>query len=223
MKKQAIAALLALLLTVPLMSGCGKQSEPPDSAVESTAAETTTADSAQEEDTFTYDGTFNEEVFQHIIQNIELFGHKVSMPCTLADLGEDFSLDDEPSIDEAHSIVTYSLFCKDEEIGSIQYPSDHALTEEETRTLAFTALYIAPMDSASDYSDTFVAGLTIHDTYQHIKNVLGVPTSSAKYEEDKKGYVNYWLTDEEGTTKEISFYVRDDSIEQISVFILNQE
>ena len=95
MKKQVIATFLALMLTVPLMSGCGKQSEQSDSAIESTAAETSaaadTTDSAQEDETFTYDGTFNEEVFQHITQNIELFGHKVSMPCTLADLGEEFS------------------------------------------------------------------------------------------------------------------------------------
>ncbi len=68
MKKQVIATFLALMLTVPLMSGCGKQSEQPDSAIESTAAETSaaadTTDSAQEDETFTYDGTFNEEALE---------------------------------------------------------------------------------------------------------------------------------------------------------------
>lgn len=212
MKKQAIAALLALLLTVPLMSGCGKQSEPPDSAVESTAAETSASssdsvDSAQEDDTFTYDGTFNEEVYQHIIQNIELFGHKISMPCTLADLGEDFSID-HPIVDKEALLVTYSLNYQGEYIGCMQFAGDRELTAEEEMNLSFCGI---AFDSPALW---YVAGIMPDDSYQHMRTVLGEPNDTALYDDDQKGYVGYYLSDDES----ISFYIRKEKVIDVLVY-----
>lgn len=149
MKKQVIVTFLALLLTVPLTSGCGKQSESSGSAVEFSAAGTITSpadvlDPAQDGDTFVYDGTFNERVFQHIIQNIELFGYKVSMPCTLADLGKEFSTGtDNPYVDAEYSVVVYSLYFNEQQIGQITYNCDHELNKTELKTLPFCNLSVS--------------------------------------------------------------------------------
>lgn len=223
MKKQAIAAFLALLLTVPLMSGCGKQSEQPDSAMESTAAETSASssdsvDSAQEDDTFTYDGTFNEEVYQHIIQNIELFGHKISMPCTLADLGEDFSTGlDKPYLDAEYSLAVYSLYYGEQEIGQITFNSDHELSKKELETLPFCNLSVSQYTVAKN--DSSISGFTLQDTFQQVQDALGAPTDASGYNDNGKGYVRYTLTE----SQNISFFVnQDQSIREIAVQVASE-
>ena len=59
-------ALFFLLLLCLILSGCGGPK-------------------------YTYDGTYNEEVLRKLQQDIIIDGHRISLPCTLADLGEDFS------------------------------------------------------------------------------------------------------------------------------------
>ena len=212
MKKQVIATFLALMLTVPLMSGCGKQSEQPDSAIESTAAETSaaadTTDSAQEDETFTYDGTFNEEVFQHITQNIELFGHKVSMPCTL---------EDHPYVDTEYSFVIYSLYFNEQQIGQITYNCDHELSETELKTLPFCNLSVSQY--TADQNDSSISGFTLQDTFQQVQDALGTPTDASGYNDNGKGYVRYALTE----SQNISFFInQDQSIREIAVQVASE-
>lgn len=222
MKKQVIATFLALMLTVPLMSGCGKQSEQPNSAIESTAAETSaaadTTDSAQEDATFTYDGTFNEEVFQHITKNIELFGHKVSMPCTLADLGEEFSTgEDNPYVDTEYSFVIYSLYFNEQQIGQITYNCDHELSETELKTLPFCNLSVSQY--TADQNDSSISGFTLQDTFQQVQDALGTPTDASGYNDNGKGYVRYALTE----SQNISFFInQDQSIREIAVQVASE-
>ena len=59
-------ALFFLLLLCLILSGCGGPK-------------------------YTYDGTYDEEVLRKLQQDIIIDGHRISLPCTLADLGEDFS------------------------------------------------------------------------------------------------------------------------------------
>jgi len=48
--------------------------------------------------------------FDEVIKTLEIKGHKVSLPCTIDDLGEDFSYNEElPFIDEENEMSCYGL------------------------------------------------------------------------------------------------------------------
>ncbi len=77
-------------------------------------------DNILKEDSSYYTGTFNEEVFEHIIQNISLKGIKVSMLCTFSELSGKFELSDALYVDSEHSVVCYSLNYNGENTGFIE-------------------------------------------------------------------------------------------------------
>ena len=68
------------------------------------------------EDSSYYTGTFNEEVFEHIIQDISIEGVNISMPCTLKDMGDGFEVSN-PLVFEKKALTTYALNYKDVYLG----------------------------------------------------------------------------------------------------------
>jgi hypothetical protein len=76
--------------------GCESKNDKPSSSSEvvSTVDESNEITENKDDESFEYNGTFNEEVFNHIIQDINLNGVKVSMPCTLANLEDGVTIKD---------------------------------------------------------------------------------------------------------------------------------
>lgn len=89
MKKQTIAAFLVLLLAVPLMSGCGKQSEPSDSAAESAAEESVLPQNSEET------GQADTPVAETLTEDplvLEINGIALTFPFRVEELGEELVL-----------------------------------------------------------------------------------------------------------------------------------
>ena len=188
----------------------------PDSEIHE-ASETSQADSETnqldednnfKEDSTYYTGTFNEEVFEHIIQNIKLEGIKISMPCTLKDMGNGFEVSN-PLVFEEKALTTYALNYKDVYLGQILYYSDHELTDEELENEEFAQLYINP--SELYWGNLSVAGMEIDSDYKALERVLGQPTSK-NYDGERKFFI-YKLSEK----KYIEFHFIDDSIYSIYI------
>lgn len=160
------------------------------------------------EDSSYYTGTFNEEVFEHIIQNINLKGIKVSMPCSLNDMGKGFEVS-FPLFFEKKSLSTYSLNYNDTSLGQIVYYSDHELTDKELENDEFIQLCINTPNLSSD--NVSVAGIEIYSNYKILENVLGQPTS--KNYDGKSGFYKYELSEK----KYINFHIIDDLIDTVYV------
>ena len=226
MKKILTVLMCTAIFSAPLCS-CRHDTtinKVPDSEIHE-ASETSQADSETnqldednnfKEDSTYYTGTFNEEVFEHIIQNISLKGIKVSMPCTFSDLSSKFKLNDSPYVDSEHSVTCYTFDCKDKQSGFIEYDSNKELTKEEQKTKKFYLLSIDPYISEVDDSEMYVAGLTTNDTYDMIKQTLGEPTDSSKLDGNGKGSVTYSIND----NRMIIFSLRDNEIQ--SIMIINK-
>lgn len=169
------------------------------------------------EDSSYYTGTFNEEVFEYIIQNINLKGVKISMPCTFSDFSGIFKLNDSPYVDSEHSVVCYAFECNDKQAGFIEYDSNKELTKEEQNNKQFYLLKIDPYISEVNDSGMYAAGLTTNDTYGMIKQTLGEPTDSSKLGSNMEGSVTYSVDD----NRMIIFSLSDNKIQ--SIMIINKQ
>ena len=94
-------------MLVSSVCGCESKNDKPSSSSEvvSTVDESSEIAENKDDESFEYNGTFNEEVFRHIIQDINLKGVKVSMPCTLADFEDGVTIKD-PFLFKEDSMVT---------------------------------------------------------------------------------------------------------------------
>lgn len=211
MKKILTVLMCTAIFSAPLCS-CGHDNTIHESSEISQVDE----DNNFKEDSTYYTGTFNEEVFEHIIQNISLKGIKVSMPCTFSGLSGKFELDDSPYVDSEHSVVCYSLNYNGENTGFIEYDSNKELTKDELKTETFYFLSIDPYITEVKNSGMYAAGLTTNDTYDMIKQNLGEPTDSSKLSDDGEGPVEYRV----GDGKEITFTLRKNKI--LSIMIINK-
>lgn len=203
MKKILTMLMCTAIFSVSFYS-CGYDSMINESSEISQVAENTDF----KEDSTYYTGTFNEEVFEHIIKNINLNGVKISMPCTLKDIGSGFEVSN-PLVFEKDALATYALNYKDVYIGQIVYYSDHKLTEEELETEKFHHLYVNPSDLP--LNNINVAGMELGSDYKELECVLGQPTS--KNHDDESGSYTYKLSEQ----KYIQFNFMNDSI--YSIFI----
>ena len=116
---------LSLLITVAIAIstvGCNNN----ESSESSSKAETTgvIATSQAESTTNSTDNNFNSSNvsqldfdFDEAIQNINLFGKKISLPCKFEELGEEFTL--ESGVPVFESDLLYLLHYKGERIGSV--------------------------------------------------------------------------------------------------------
>lgn len=80
MKKRICGISVAVLTAVCMLTGCGD-------------GKNYTPDTSGSDVSSTVSNVFNDERYQDIISNIQIRDRTISMPCTLADLGEDFTVD----------------------------------------------------------------------------------------------------------------------------------
>lgn len=208
--------ILTVLMCTAIFSASFFSCKHDETVTESPEISQTNEDNNFMEDSSYYTGTFNEEVFEHIIQNISMKGIKVSMPCTFSELSGKFELNDSPYVDSENRVVCYTVSYNGERAALIEYDSDRELTKEEQKTETFYFLSINPYISEVKNSGMYAAGLTTNDTYDMIKQNLGEPTDDSKLSDDGKGSVTYDIDDKRG----IIFYLRDNKIQ--SIMIINQ-
>ncbi|MCH5206546.1 MAG: hypothetical protein J1F09_06295 [Oscillospiraceae bacterium] len=206
--KKIFAFVLALSMLCA-MTGCDKNeggisnpdssnnSESSTSSVEDSLSSPSAPDPSSEEST----GSTSEPAtgqaefdFDEAVKNITLFGNKISLPCTIADFGEDFSLDEDVQrpIGDTGNMLSNLLYqgfkigtviikdCREGErfdnkeiveidlgFGSYIYP----YTEAEK--LAFER-----MGNYTGKIEHNFAGLSFDSTEKEAETVLGKPASS---------------------------------------------
>lgn len=192
--------------------GCESKNDKPSSSSEvvSTVDESSEITENKNDESFEYNGTFNEEVFRHIIQDINLKGVKVSMPCTLADFENGVTIKD-PFLFKEDSMVTYSLSYNNTHLAEVLYYSDRELTDAELLEIEFSGISISP--GLFDRDKFSVGSIKLDSDYTLLEDVLGNPTKAEFDGSD--GYYKYSLSEKEY----LIFYIRDKKINSITIDI----
>ena len=135
--------------------------------------------------------------FNEAVQNIYLFGQKISLPCTIKEFGEDFSLYEDGFVPiKGTNNLTLNICYKDEKIGSVML-EDCTATDKDKNSKRIFELTIGNMftDNISRLDGWYKGGVipidflgtSFYSTQDEIIKILGTPTS----EEDSFGDVVY--------------------------------
>lgn len=212
MKRKILCLFLCSLMLTGSVCGCESKNDKPSSSSEvvSTVDESNEITENKDDESFEYNGTFNEEVFRHIIQDINLKGVKVSMPCTLADFENGVTIKD-PFLFKEDSMVTYSLSYNNTHLAEVLYYSDRELTDAELLEIEFSCISISP--GLFDRDKFSVGSIKLDSDYTLLEDVLGNPTKAEFDGSD--GYYKYSLSEKEY----LIFYIRDKKINSITIDI----
>ena len=212
MKRKILCLFLCSLMLTGSVCGCESKNDKPCSSSEvvSTVDESSEITENKADESFEYNGTFNEEVFRHIIQDINLKGVKVSMPCTLADFEDGVTIKD-PFLFKEDSMVTYSLSYNNTHLAEISYYSDRELTDAELLEIEFSGITINP--GLFDRDKFYVGSIKLDSDYTLLEDVLGNPTK-VKFD-GTDGYYKYSLSEKDS----LLFFIRDKKINSINIDI----
>ncbi len=141
--KKAAALLLAGVMLCGL-AGCDR-SKASDADSGSISSTLTVSDSADLSDT---QAEFN---FDEAVKDINLFGHKISLPCMWSDFGEDFSHDDMfiPADDD----LSCNLLYKGKKIGVIFFGNCDVEHSDEIETKPVVCISVGHYDYGYPYDE----------------------------------------------------------------------
>lgn len=165
--------------------------------------------------------------FDEAVKNIKLFGSKISLPCTIEDFGEDYSLL-ETNLTTFGDISSCSILYQGKSIGTVSligYKNDGNLNDKKivSLSLGFIAKDVGASDSLKEalyesrgwYNgliEVDFAGLSFESTKVEVESLFGKPDNSDDDSADYKFYSN-----DQSNSVEVRFY--QDKVKQIIVYM----
>lgn len=165
--------------------------------------------------------------FDEAVKNITLFGSKISLPCTIEDFGEDYSLL-ETNLTTFGDISSCSILYQGKSIGTVSligYKNDGNLNDKKivSLSLGFIAKDVGASDSLKEalyesrgwYNgliEVDFAGLSFESTKVEVESLFGKPDNSDDDSADYKFYSN-----DQSNSVEVRFY--QDKVKQIIVYM----
>ena len=118
-KNKKLALLLATMMVAMAFTGCGEKEK---ETKETVAVETTTAEQAETTGAEGETQEVSDDVFADIFDDVEINGKQVTFPFSLNDLGDEYTIDEEPyNVSEEENLCSYNLYYKDKSIAYIDF------------------------------------------------------------------------------------------------------
>lgn len=238
-KAKRAVALLATITLLCSFTGCAGNEEGSANSDSATSALLSTPgveskDSQGYSDSINSSDAQNEQSdvqsdfdFDEAVKNITLFGSKISLPCTIEDFGEDYSLL-ETNLTTFGDISSCSILYQGKSIGTVSligYKNDGNLNDKKivSLSLGFIAKDVGASDSHKNslyesrgwYNgliEVDFAGLSFESTKVEVESLFGKPDNSDDDSADYKFYSN-----DQSNSVEVRFY--QDKVKQIIVYM----
>ncbi len=206
MKKKFLLLLITVAMAISTV-GCNKNENSESSSQAETTGTIATSQAESKLENMEYNGTFNEEVFNQIRQNIEIGDKTISLPCTLEDLGEGFESGGVPYFDDENEMYSAALLYKDSTIGYYTAwctEDDKDIKDNELIGISFSYSDFKKQGVITDIS---IGEITFQDTKEKVQEKFGVPSIQDKRPSGILG-VYYKISD----TKMIRFDFDDNNM-----------
>lgn len=153
---------------------------------------------------FEYNGTFNEDVFEHICRNIVIEDKTLSLPFTIQDMGEDYSYNDiytyyEEKLELASAGWTY----KGNIIGfftAVSKPND---SDWSDNLICSFDVQQDEYEQQSEFKYISIGGMELMDTKDELVDTLGEPTKITEFSSGTVMF-SYLISDENNIKFDIS-------------------
>lgn len=238
-KSKRVVALLATITLLCSFTGCAGNEASSANSDSATSALLSTPgveskDSQGYSDNINSSDAQNEQSdvqsdfdFDEAVKNITLFGSKISLPCTITDFGEDYSLS-EDSLTTFGDISSCSILYQGKSVGTVSLTGckdGEPLNDKQiiSLSLGFIAKDVGANDSLKEalyesrgwYSgliEVDFAGLSFESTKVEVESLFGKPDNSDDDSADYKFYSN-----DQSNSVEVRFY--QDKVKQIIVYM----
>lgn len=194
-------ALVCFVMICSMLTACTK-----DAVQENAESSISVPEATESNSSFAYNGTFDEEVFSHICQDISINGVRVTVPGNLADWGEGFST--ELLFRNPDTLETcYEVFYGSERVAA--FYSDATESDADS--------YYQLMLDGGGFSSTITksaAGIETCSNSKSILAILGEPTEIYDPDESDQDFSYTYRLNEH---QRISFVLLDDEISSISI------
>ena len=118
-KNKKLSLLVATMMVAMAFTGCGEKEK---ETKETVAVETTTAEQAETTGAEGETQEVSDDVFADIFDDVEINGKQVTFPFSLNDLGDEYTIDEEPlAISEEDNLYSYTLYYNEREIAIVSY------------------------------------------------------------------------------------------------------
>lgn len=211
MKSKLVALSCVIMLSTALSACVGSDnSSISTTSVGTTVTTTTTLETIEEP--IQYNGTFNEDVFNQICQNIKIDDMLISFPCIAKEFDSNISLGEKPIILEKEKIVNYELLYNETIIGSCSFR--YTENAEDLNNIIMTGLALNKKGNTDVANVIDAGGITFQYSKQQIIALLGEPTNreeyssgseELKYFADNDRYLCF-MFDMDDSIKSIEFY-----------------
>lgn len=204
-----------------MFTGCNPNKEETSDTGENISDTSTNISSisteSEESDTSSGQGDSSAEFdFDEAVKNITLFGHKISLPCTIADFGEDFSLNTDPfdkPLSSGENRVTCNLIYEGLNIGCVTIAD--CTPEDDYNNKIIDTLQLGFSVDYSDCPETFkestfqssgwyqglievdLGGITFELSEEQVKSKLGSPMEEEPYFDNGKKLIYTFFQDDE--------------------------
>lgn len=200
MTEKILACMITSLISIS-MTGCGLSNK-----------------SSSDASMTTYNGTFDETVYDQICRDITMAGKRVTLPCSLNDLGKEFDVK-SPIVFSDLCQTTYRLTLNGQDLGGISYCSNRELEGAELRNANITMFSFH--SSYQGNPDVSIAGIRLGDSAASIQEKFGSPTTQNERETDWGRRVEHiysvgeYKEDAFGENKRINFVTYDNVLDHI--------
>ena len=206
------------VLTALTFSACdnGGESSQPAETTGSTLAVTdsseiiTTTNKNNTAEILEYNGTFNEDVFNQIAQNIKIDDARILFPCTTKELPSNISIGGEPIIIEESKVVNYQLCYNETDLGSCSF--SYIEDPEDYDNLSMTGVALNRDEHLLKLIS--VGEITFQHKKQQVIDQLGEPTKRTEFSSGNERF-DYYVKEHKYIT--FMFY-KDERMSSIGIF-----
>jgi hypothetical protein len=193
MKFKIFTVAFAFVMVFSLVS-CDKSGE--EQSVNGSNSETMQSVNGSSNSEITHTaGTFD---FDEAMQNFYLFDKKISLPCTVSEMGKEYTLSEHCFEVPDTTQVLYNLYYSGNEIGSV------TISEEDSDDGYNSPIKSIRLSNNDEKKiDVDILGVSFQSTKTDIENIFGEPDKPSKdnmmyYTKDRNSFVNFSSWDESG-------------------------
>ncbi len=220
MKRKLLSLFICSVMLAGVVSGCGTDKSTANTLPSSPTVEKTTEIEAIQTDETEF-GTYPklDFDFHKAIENINIFEHKISLPCKLKEFGENFTLNEEILVPvEGSNDLLIPLLYNEKTIAMIILRDcDENDTNKQEKTVVFLGFgdgFNNPITDPNwhDIIDVEISGISFQTSYEEMIEILGKPTNTIEISENSNKYY-YKQTDD----NYLYIKITDDKIVDITI------
>ena len=203
-KNKKISLLVATMLVAMVFTGCGEKEK---ETKETVAVETTTAEQAETTGAEGETQEVSDDVFADIFDDVEINGKQVTFPFSLNDLGDEYTIDEEPfAVNEENNLHSYDLYYNEKKIAIINYTVKDANSkvDRDKKVTRYNSLY--------DEGNIKIRGIGIRDSLDSVIEKIPELTFFGKEGSEYGGYMI------ENEKSYIEIYGKNNSITEITIW-----